>query len=160
MVQDAVNAIASEPVGKRVLSTCQRLGFNTLRRYARAAPVNTATVSAEPAAGLHRDRFVAAIDINDAYFEYKGARDRFSGTPGYSIAAQVLLHEAFHAVDRYSPGAEFRRIVGFADAGARARFTVASAADAQASPTTIASSASCCSQETVSVSGTLTGGLP
>jgi hypothetical protein len=132
VVRDAIDSIEEHELGRRVLAACRKQGFDTLRRYARASAMNTAALHADPAAGLHRDSRVSAIDINDAYFEYAGARDAFSGEPGYSIVAQVLMHEAFHAIDRQSGLSPFRKLAGFVAAGSSVRFGVSSATNAQA----------------------------
>lgn len=132
LIRQAVESISSRPTGKAVLAEAQRLGFNTLRRYARAIPGPEGVARAQPTAGLHRNRMMSAIDINDAYFLYSGVRDAHSGTPGYSIPAQILLHEAFHAIDRHSAGARFRELAGFVEAGSEVRFAIQSPSDAMA----------------------------
>jgi hypothetical protein len=56
---------------------------------------------------------IRTIDVNDRFFERKGARDHFSGTPGYLLTTEILAHELVHAVDlgqQYSGTADFRRI--------------------------------------------------
>jgi hypothetical protein len=118
LVRGALDEIGSGLLGRQVLERARANGFKTLRRYVRAARLtDQGGYEAQPmtVATAHVDepRAIRTIDVNDRFFDRRGARDHFSGTPGYLLTTEILAHELVHAVDvgqQYSGTADFRRI--------------------------------------------------
>jgi hypothetical protein len=118
LVDSALDEIASNDLGKRIMERAARNGFRTLRRFAHAAqPNQEGGYDPEPmiVATAHTDdrHSVRTIDLTDRFFERQSARDHFSGEPGYLLTTEILAHELVHAMDfgqQLSSTAEFRRV--------------------------------------------------
>jgi hypothetical protein len=116
--------IQADRLGARVLARVWADGWTVLRRYIRHTPETPGTY-----ANVDWNRLPWAIDVNDALFGCVGVRDTFSGTPGYSATAQILLHEIFHTFDGpthvlSSPPAFWREAGFIQTANGRLRFNL------------------------------------
>jgi len=118
VVSSALDEISASDVGKRIIQRARRNGFQTLRRFSRAAQPNGSggyELAPTIAATTHADdqHAVRTIDLTDRFFERGTARDHYSGTPGYLLTTEILAHELVHALDLgqpYSGTEEFRRV--------------------------------------------------
>jgi hypothetical protein len=118
LVSGALDEIAANETGRRIIDFALRNGFRTLRRFAHAAQPNPeGSYAAEPmiVATAHTDdaHAVRTIDLTDRFFERQSARDHFSGTPGYLLTTEILAHELVHAMDlnqQLSNTDDFRRV--------------------------------------------------
>ena len=117
LVSGALDEIAGNDLGRRIVDHALSNGFRTLRRFSRAARADGDRgyqVDAATVATTHSDEQsgVRTIDLTDRFFERQSLRDQFSGPPGYLLTTEVLAHELVHAVDtdqRYSATETFRR---------------------------------------------------
>jgi hypothetical protein len=120
IVRKAIDEIVDKPTGHDIVTRTQARGVRVLRRYSvglsNSAPVPAISAAFRP----YRNE----IELNDRFFAMSSHRDRFSGKPGYLLAAQSLLHECLHAVDEWSATSEFATLAGFGRTGARWRFEV------------------------------------
>ena len=123
LVRRAIDEIVDKPAGKDIVRRTQARGVRVLRRYNVGLTSNSEAVPAI-VASLRRSPAFIGIDVNDRFFANGSNRDRFSGKPGYLLAAQLLLHECMHAVDEWSTKPEFVSLVGFVRTGERWRFAV------------------------------------
>jgi hypothetical protein len=118
LVGAALDEIAANETGRRIIDLAVQNGFRTLRRFAHAAqPDAGGNYAPEPmiVATAHTDEAhaVRTIDLTDRFFERQTARDHFSGTPGYLLTTEILAHELVHGVDlnqQLSNTDEFRRV--------------------------------------------------
>jgi hypothetical protein len=118
LVGAALDEIAANETGRRIVALAVQNGFRTLRRFANAAQPNAeGSYAPEPmiVATAHTDEAhaVRTIDLTDRFFERQTARDHFSGTPGYLLTTEILAHELVHGVDlnqQHSNTDEFRRV--------------------------------------------------
>ena len=119
LVKAALDEIAASDLGRRIMERARANGFQTVRRFARQARLNTQRLY-EPdpvtVAIAHTDELnsVRTIDVTDRFFERGSARDHFSGEPGYLLTSEILAHELVHAMDldqQYSRPIEFHRAV-------------------------------------------------
>jgi hypothetical protein len=118
LVSGALDEIAGNETGRRIIQLAVQNGFRTLRRFTRAAQPNAeGGYAAEPmiVATAHTDEAhaVRTIDLTDRFFERQSARDHFSGTPGYLLTTEILAHELVHGMDlnqQHSNTDEFRRV--------------------------------------------------
>ena len=118
LVSAALDEIAANDLGRRIMERAAQNGFRTLRRFSHAAQLNAAGhYDAQPTivATTHTDdrHSMRTIDLTDRFFERKSARDHFSGEPGYLLTTEILAHELVHAMDlgqQYSGTAEFGRV--------------------------------------------------
>jgi hypothetical protein len=118
-VSAALDEIAATDLGRRIIERSLANGFNTIRRFTRAArpdPAGGYQVDAATVATAHHDdrTSVKTIDLTDRFFERRSLRDQFSGPPGYLLTTEILAHELVHAVDadqRYSGTVTFRQSV-------------------------------------------------
>jgi hypothetical protein len=118
LVSGALDEIAANETGHRIVELALQNGFRTLRRFAHAAQPNAeGSYAAEPmiVATAHTDEThaVRTIDLTDRFFERQSARDHFSGTPGYLLTTEILAHELVHGMDlnqQHSNTEEFRRV--------------------------------------------------
>ena len=127
-VKQAIDAVLLHPKGQDIVARTRQRGFATLRRY--AAGLHDSKPVAAIAAVLQRGSVSDGIDLHDRFFEDAGARDTYSGTPGYLYTAQALLHECMHAVDDQPVRPQLLKQVGFVQTGQRWRFAVTESADA------------------------------
>jgi hypothetical protein len=118
LVSSALDEIAANETGHRIIDLAVQNGFRTLRRFAHAAQPN-AEGSYAPVpmivATAHTDEIhaVRTIDLTDRFFERQAAHDHFSGTPGYLLTTEILAHELVHGMDlnqQLSNTDEFRRV--------------------------------------------------
>jgi hypothetical protein len=118
LISGALDEIAANETGHRIIEIAVQNGFRTLRRFAHAAQPNAeGSYAPEPmiVATAHTDdaHAVRTIDLTDRFFERQSARDHFSGTPGYLLTTEILAHELVHGVDlnqQHSNTDEFRRV--------------------------------------------------
>jgi hypothetical protein len=118
VVSGALDEIAANETGRRIIELAVQNGFRTVRRFAHAARPNTdGGYAPEPmiVATAHTDEAhaVRTIDLTDRFFERQSARDHFSGTPGYLLTTEILAHELVHGMDlnqQHSNTDEFRRV--------------------------------------------------
>jgi hypothetical protein len=118
LVSSALDEIAANETGHRIVELAVQNGFRTLRRFAHAAQPNAeGSFAPEPmiVATAHTDEAhaVRTIDLTDRFFERESARDHFSGTPGYLLTTEILAHELVHGMDfnqQHSNTDEFRRV--------------------------------------------------
>ena len=103
--------IESRPGGRHLIASS---GIRTIVRKTRG---EVPSYGALATTGTARD----TITIFDHFFAHAGMRDRFSGTPGYSLQTRILTHEFFHGIDtrrrRLSEDPSFRLLVGFSADG-------------------------------------------
>jgi hypothetical protein len=119
LVSAALDEIAATDLGRRIIERSLANGFNTIRRFTRAArpdPAGGYQVDAATVATAHHDdrTSVKTIDLTDRFFERRSLRDQFSGPPGYLLTTEILAHELVHGVDadqRYSGTVTFRQSV-------------------------------------------------
>jgi hypothetical protein len=113
----SLDEIAATDLGRRIIDRARSNGFETFRRFARAArldPERGYQVERATVATTHYDErdSVRTIDMTDRFFERRSLRDQFSGPPGYLLTTEILAHELVHAVDvgqRYSGTVTFRQ---------------------------------------------------
>jgi hypothetical protein len=125
----ALDEIAADDLGQRIMERAGRNGFRTLRRFMRAAQLNAeGRYEVEPmiVATAHTDdrHSMRTIDVTDRFFERGSARDHFSGEPGYLLTTEILAHELAHGMDlgqQYSGTAEFRRVARLGTTAAQQR---------------------------------------
>jgi hypothetical protein len=118
LVSSALDEIAANETGHRIVELAVQNGFRTLRRFAHAAQPNAeGSFAPEPmiVATAHTDQAhaVRTIDLTDRFFDRQSARDHFSGTPGYLLTTEILAHELVHGMDfnqQHSNTDEFRRV--------------------------------------------------
>jgi hypothetical protein len=118
LVSQALDEIAANETGRRIIELALQHGFGTLRRFGHAAQPNAeGSYAPEPmiVATAHTDdaHAVRTIDLTDRFFERQSARDHFSGTPGYLLTTEILAHELVHAMDlnqQLSNTDDFRRV--------------------------------------------------
>jgi len=118
LIGGALDEIAGNETGHRIIDLAVQNGFRTLRRFTRAAQPNAeGSFAPEPmiVATAHTDEAhaVRTIDLTDRFFERQAARDHFSGTPGYLLTTEILAHELVHGMDlnqQLSNTDEFRRV--------------------------------------------------
>jgi hypothetical protein len=120
LVKKAIDEIVDKPTGHDIVTRTQARGVRVLRRYSVSLSNSVRVPSIAAAFRPYRNE----IELNDRFFANGGHRDRYSGKPGYLLAAQSLLHECLHAVDEWSATSEFATLAGFATAGPRWRFSV------------------------------------
>jgi len=120
VVRSALDEIAANPLGRAVIARARAhgyLAFRRFRHYAVRHPDGRIETRPTVSASAHTSVFgVNSIDVNDLFFNYAGAVDGFSGTPGYALPAAILLHELVHGMDQgtYSESTEFRERMGLA----------------------------------------------
>jgi hypothetical protein len=125
--EEAVRDIQTRPGGQEILKRAQEAGARRVGRF----QVGLAEDKPQPGIGaaLLRTQAYRGIHLYDRWFSLSKLRDTVGGKPGYRVTSQVLLHECFHAVDRFSNDPAFMTAAGFVSAGSRWRFSAATVPD-------------------------------
>lgn len=128
VVKTAIDEILTRRDGATVLDRTRQRGVTALRRY----EVFIGRSGPNPAAAALRRGVPPTIEVYDSFFTSPGARDSFSGKPGFLLVSAILLHECMHAIDEVSAEVEFITLAGFRRSGDTWRFSVHTAEEAAA----------------------------